>query len=187
MTHHLADRRARLRGAMAFGGLGLLAGCAETRSAADSVSSAVGSATSSAVAGVGRATGTRLGPEAVAGLTPSGRVSITSGQAAFIGSGSAGNGTLSFKGGQYRFGIGGAGIGGIGATSIRATGEVYKLAELRQFPGTYAQARGGVVLGEQGSGELWLQNESGVIMRLRAVRRGLMLSFGADAMIVTLQ
>jgi hypothetical protein len=33
---------------------------------------------------------------------------------------------------------------------------------------------------------MWLQNESGVILRLIAKRKGLMLSLGADAIVISL-
>jgi len=62
---------------------------------------------------------------------------------AFIGSGSLGGGTLSFQGKEHDFSIGGLGIGGIGVSSIDATGEVYHLDKLEDFPGAYAQAHHG--------------------------------------------
>jgi hypothetical protein len=125
-----------------------------------------------------------VGPDAIAGQTPSGTVQISAVQAAYIGSASAGSGTLFFRGGSYPFGIGGAGIGGIGASSIEGEGEVYNLKDISMFPGAYAQGRIGFALGNRSSGELWLQNESGVIMHIKAKRQGLMLSLGGDAMVV---
>ena len=41
-------------------------------------------------------------------------------------------------------------------------------------------------VGEQGKGEMWLQNGNGVYLRLKARREGLALSLGADGMIVRL-
>ncbi len=55
------------------------------------------------------------------------------------------------------------------------------------FPGTYGQARYGFALGTTSGGEMWLQNEAGVIMRLRARREGLMLSPGGDAMEISMR
>jgi hypothetical protein len=51
-------------------------------------------------------------------------------QVAYIGSGSGGSGTLSFRGNTYPFTIGGLGVGGIGASTIDAQREVYKLPNL---------------------------------------------------------
>jgi hypothetical protein len=38
-----------------------------------------------------------------------------------------------------------------------------------------------VALASQGDGRLWLQNDKGVVLRLRMKREGLMLAIGADA------
>ena len=129
----------------------------------------------------------KIGPEAVAGLTPSGTVNMDEVQVAYIGSGGGGSGTLYFQGRAYPFAVGGLGIGGIGASTISAAGEVYKLNSVASFPGSYAQARYGLAIGNASMGDLWLQNEAGVIMHLRAKRSGLMLSLGGDAVVISMQ
>ena len=111
----------------------------------------------------------------------SGHVRMTQVQAAYIGSGNAGSGVLEYQGSSYPFTVGGLGIGGIGVSKIEARGEVYGLKRLRDFPGAYAQARYGIALGNTSTGDLWLQNGNGVVMRLVAKRQGLMLSLGGDA------
>ena len=83
----------------------------------------------------------QVGPQAVAGLTPDGTVDMNQVQAAFIGSAGGGTGTLYYRGGAYPFHVAGLGVGGIGVSTIDATGEVYKLPSLANFPGAYAQAR----------------------------------------------
>ena len=87
--------------------------------------------------------GVAVGPSAIEGLQPSGRIEMNEVQAAYIGSGSGGTGTLWYRGRAHPFTVGGAGIGGLGVSSIEATGEVYKLDDLSQFPGAYAQGRYG--------------------------------------------
>ena len=129
----------------------------------------------------------KIGPQAVAGLPVDGTVDMHQVQAAFIGSGGGGNGTLYYEGRAYRFDVGGFGIGGIGASTIDATGEVYKINNISQFPGAYAQGRYGYVFGTKSAGDLWLQNEAGVIMHLKAKREGLMLSLGGDAVVIKMQ
>jgi hypothetical protein len=129
----------------------------------------------------------KIGPQAVAGLPVDGTVDMHQVQAAFIGSGGGGNGTLYYKGRAYRFDVGGLGIGGIGASTIDATGAVYKINNISQFPGAYAQGRYGYVFGTKSAGDLWLQNEAGVIMHLKAKREGLMLSLGGDAVVIKMQ
>jgi hypothetical protein len=129
----------------------------------------------------------KLGPQAVAGLTPDGTIDMQEVQVAYLASGGGGSGTLFYQGGAYPFSIGGLGVGGIGASTISATGEVYKLPSLTQFPGTYVQGRYGFALGDLSGGDLWLQNDAGVILHLKAKREGLMLSLGGDAIVITLQ
>jgi hypothetical protein len=130
----------------------------------------------------------KLRPDAVAGKVPDGRVEMREEQVAYIGSGSGsgGGGMLYYKGRRYPYTIGGIGIGGIGASSIDAEGEIYNLPDVSMFPGTYGQARYGFALGTESGGDLWMQNEQGVIMHLKARRTGLMLSLGGDAMIISM-
>jgi hypothetical protein len=127
-----------------------------------------------------------LGPDAVKGKTVDATVDMQEVQAAYIGSGSTGTGVLIFRGAQYPFQVAGAGVGGIGLSTVDARGEVYNLRELAQFPGTYGQARYGFAIGTSSGGDLWLQNEAGVIMHLKAKREGLMLSLGGDAVVIAL-
>lgn len=128
----------------------------------------------------------RVGPQAIAGKRPDGFVDMHMVQAAYIGSGNLGRGELRFHGRTHRFTVGGAGIGGIGASTVEAEGDVYELRSVERFPGAYAQARYGIAVGQASAGELWLQNEAGVIMRLKARRTGLMLSLGADAIVISM-
>jgi hypothetical protein len=121
------------------------------------------------------------------GKTPDGTVEMNQVQAAFIGSGGGGSGSLNFRGRTYPFAVGGLGIGGIGASTINANGEVYGLNSLADFPGAYAQGRYGAVIGNASAGDLWLRNEKGVIMHLKAKRTGLMLSLGGDAVVISMQ
>ena len=136
---------------------------------------------------IGCAGSVELGPDAVKGQTPDGTVDMHEVQAAYIGSGSAGTGVLSFRGVQYPFEVGGVGVGGFGLSTIDATGEVYNLGDLGQFPGTYGQARYGFAIGTASAGDLWLQSEAGVIMHLKAKRTGLMLSLGGDAVVISMR
>ena len=128
-----------------------------------------------------------LGPDAVQGQTPDGTVEMHEVQAAYIGSGSGGTGVLVFRGVEYTFAVGGVGIGGFGLSTVAATGEVYNLGDLAQFPGTYGQARYGFAIGTASGGDLWMQNEAGVIMHLKAKREGLMLSLGGDAVVISMR
>jgi hypothetical protein len=123
--------------------------------------------------------------ETVKNQTPSGTVEMSQVQAAFIGSGNTGDGTLQFRGRTYPFTVSGLGIGGIGVSTLEATGEVYDLAKADDFEGAYVQGRYGFAIGEESGGALWLKNDKGVVMRLKTKRTGLMLSLGGDAVVVT--
>jgi hypothetical protein len=70
---------------------------------------------------------------------------------------------------------------------MQASGEVYKLRDVAQFAGAYGEARYGFAFGTKSAGDLWLQNEAGVIMHLRAKREGLMLSMGGSAVVVSMK
>jgi len=60
------------------------------------------------------------------------------------------------------------------------------MSDLSQFPGAYAQGRYGFAIGTESGGDLWMQNEAGVILRLKAKRTGLMLSLGGDAVVISM-
>jgi hypothetical protein len=119
-------------------------------------------------------------------LRATGSVNIHQVQIAFIGSGTTGGGTLYFHGRAYPFRLGGLGIGGIGISTIDATGTVYNLFRLEDFNGVYGQAQTGFAIGQQGGGQMWLQNSHGVYLKLQTKRQGLALSLGAGGMSVQL-
>lgn len=118
---------------------------------------------------------------------PTATITLQAASAAFIGSGQGGEGTLHFRGKSYPFYVGGLGVGGIGASTIEATGEVYRLKNVGDFPGAYSQVRYGAVAGTASTGEMWLNNPAGVIIHLDTQRTGLMLSLGGDAMVITMK
>lgn len=148
-----------LRSALAIAMLGLLAACAQSNSGSSSTAPA---------------------------QPPDGIVEIRQVHAAFIGSGSTGEGTLTYRGRSYPFTVSGLGVGGIGVSTVEARGEVYDLRALQEFPGTYVQGRMGFAVGTASAGDLWLKNGNGVVMHLKAKRSGLMLSLGGDAVVITM-
>jgi hypothetical protein len=114
------------------------------------------------------------------GKAPSGYVDMEEVSIAYLGQAGGGKGTLTFQGQTYPFDIAGLGGGGIGISKLDASGEVYNLTDVAQFDGAYGEARYGAVIGDASTGELWLENNAGVVMHLKAKREGLMLSLGAD-------
>ncbi|MBV9112778.1 MAG: hypothetical protein JOY67_08140 [Hyphomicrobiales bacterium] len=117
---------------------------------------------------------------------PVARVAIHQATIAFIGSAAIGGGTVTYRGRSYGFNVAGLGVGGVGASRLDAVGDVYGLRHLSDFEGAYLEIHSGWAVGQQGRGFIWLRNPNGVIMRLRAQRRGLALALGADGMIVRL-
>src|SRR6202035_3982884 len=97
------------------------------------------------------------------GKPVSGYVEMTQVQAAYLGSGNAGNGTLRYRGHTYRFTVGGLGVGGIGISKIEAKGEVCGLKRLRVFPRSHIRGGYGLALGTRSTGDLLLKNRRGVI------------------------
>src|SRR5919106_469640 len=114
----------------------------------------------------------------------SGTIEIDQTQMALLVSGSLGGGVLHYQGRSYDFRIGGLGIGGIGISEIKAKGEVYSLADLADFPGVYGQVSAGYAAGATKSGTMWLQNPKGVTLRLDTERDGLILTAGAEGVVI---
>jgi hypothetical protein len=61
---------------------------------------------------------------------------------------------------------------------MQALGEVYKLTDVSQFSGSYIQGTGSLAITTSATGEIWLENRNGVIMRLTAAQAGLTFSAG---------
>jgi hypothetical protein len=111
----------------------------------------------------------------IRGLKPSGTVTMT--QVFVVGTG-AGSGTLTFRGRTYPFTLIGSLIGPGAISSLQASGEVYGLNDVSQFSGAWIQGTGRLAVSTLGTGELWLENRNGVVMRLSAAQAGLTLSTG---------
>ena len=111
----------------------------------------------------------------IRGLRPSGTVTMTQ---FFVSGTGVGSGTLAFKGRSYPFTLIGS-LNGLGAiATTEASGEVYKLSDVSQFPGAWIQGNGNLAISTLANGELWLQNNHGVVMRLNARQAGITLSNG---------
>ena len=107
-----------------------------------------------------------------------GKVSIEEKQFGLPLGGSTGSGTLAFHGKKYPFKLKGLSAGvNVGISKMSATGAVYDLKQVAQFPGTYTKFESSVALGG-GMGGLHLKNENGVIMNLRSRTKGLDLNLG---------
>ncbi|HEX9167348.1 MAG TPA: hypothetical protein VF886_00250 [Roseiarcus sp.] len=117
------------------------------------------------------------------GLKPSGHVTMTQ---FFVSGSGVGSGTLTFRGRNYPFTLIGS-LEGLGAlATTQASGEVYKLNDLSQFSGAWIQGNGNLAISVRATGELWLENNHGVVMRLNAEQAGLSLSAGRYTLFIEL-
>jgi len=119
--------------------------------------------------------------QSIAGLTPSGNVTIMEMVVAGM---TGGNGTLSFQGRTYPFRIIGGIVGPGGASKTQAMGEVYNLTDISQFEGLYSESTGKAGLEQSGRAQLWMRNKNGVIMHLAGTTEGMVLSLGRDEVMV---
>ena len=109
---------------------------------------------------------------------PDGQVTIEEEQFGLLLGGSTGSGTLTFQGKTHPFKLKGLSVGvNVGISKMTATGEVYDLKKVSQFPGTYTKLEASIALGG-GVGGLRLKNENGVIMSLHSRTKGLDLNLG---------
>jgi hypothetical protein len=109
---------------------------------------------------------------------PVGSVAIEEEQFGLLLGGSAGSGTLTFKGKKYPFKLQGLSVGlNVGASKMSAAGHVYDMKKVSDFPGTYTKLDASIALGG-GVGGQHLKNEHGVIMTLESRTQGLDLNLG---------
>jgi hypothetical protein len=121
--------------------------------------------------------------QSIAGLTPSGKVTMTQ---VFAGGMGVGTGTLAFNGKTYPFKLLGTVMGPGSLSKISVSGDVYKLDDASQFSGVWVEGTGAVGLETSQTGDLWLQNKAGVIMHLTGTQTGVTLSLGKDEVLIKL-
>ncbi len=115
---------------------------------------------------------------------PSGTVMIHATRVA-IGVGfTKGDGYLRYKGDDFKFKVTGLNAVGLGITTLNATGEVYNLRTLNDFPGTYFGFEGGGTFIE-GSKGLVIKNSKGVVLNLKAEQTGMDLKLGNEGLSIT--
>jgi len=113
------------------------------------------------------------------GEWPSGSIHIEEWQVMAMLAGNWGHGTLGYNGKTYKFKVTGMGAGGYGVDKLSATGEVYRLNDIADFPGKYSELRGGITLGK-GIGGFYIHNDKGVVIKLKTHAEGVALSIGVE-------
>lgn len=116
------------------------------------------------------------GPASAQDRTPDGKVELSTTSFALGIGGSGGDGILTLNDGTtYPFSVSEFDVGSVGLTKVTATGEVYGLEDISQFPGVYSAASADIAVGG-GAGATILQNDQGVIMRLHSTQQGVGLA-----------
>jgi hypothetical protein len=115
---------------------------------------------------------------------PTGKVTIEATQVAAGLGYTWGDGTLKFKGKEYKFKVSGLNVVALGVTTIRAKGEVYNLNNLSDFPGKYFGVQAGATV-IKGSAGLLLKNSAGVILNLKSQQTGAELRLGNEGLSIS--
>jgi hypothetical protein len=136
-----------------------------------------------AVAYVSNADSTNAVPD---NAKPDGTVTLSGGSvAAGIGY-TWGHGELKTSGQSQPFTIKGVSVVDVGATDFDASGNVYHLKTLADFPGTYSAAGAGIAV-VNGITAVYLKNEHGVVIKLIANTKGLKFNLSADGVRIALK
>jgi hypothetical protein len=97
-----------------------------------------------------------------------------------------GKGTLHYQGQSIPVTVKGLGVGKVGASKVSASGEVYHLTSLADFDGNYTAAAAGATLGGGGAVTA-MQNQNGVVIKMRSTTQGVDLNLSVDGVAFKLQ
>jgi hypothetical protein len=101
---------------------------------------------------------------------------------------SVGGGRLRFRGEEYSFSVRGLEFGSVGVSSLSASGEVFHLRRLEDFPGRYEERVAPRPPGGEGGPETrFLRNAAGVELRLRTDRVGGQFRFSQAGVTIELR
>ncbi len=112
--------------------------------------------------------------------TPDAQITINETQFGFVIGGSVGEGELIVDGQKRAFKVGGLSVGAnFGVSQISASGDVYNMKKVEDFPGNYVRVGGNVTVGK-GVGGMTLKNEKGVTVQLNGSTEGLQFDVSAS-------
>jgi len=118
--------------------------------------------------------------------TASATLTIEGSLASYYAGAAGGDGILSYQGQQHPFTLSAVGGGGSAAMSISATGQVYNLNALEEFPGKYTSHRSGITIGE-GKFSALLKSDRGVQIYLEGATTGVGSSMGMSSVTIELK
>jgi hypothetical protein len=118
---------------------------------------------------------------------PSATLEVASEEMRLIMGGTAGRGTLHFKGKNYPFTYksASAGVGAKMVQEMSATGEVFNLRQIEDFEGEYMAVSKATLAGEM-EVEATYKNDKGVVVSLKGTVKGAGLSLGGGVATIKL-
>lgn len=96
-----------------------------------------------------------------------------------------GKGTLHYRGKDYFFTLDSLSVLNLGGNKFVGTGEVYNLASLDDFNGTYATVSAGATV-STGQSSSAMKNQHGVVIRMRSDTEGLQFNASVEGMTMKL-
>lgn len=119
-------------------------------------------------------------------LPQSGTVRIKFVKAGLIVGVGRGSGSLIYRGKTYQLSIGGVDVGSVGITTLQLAGTANNLHNVSDIAGTYSATGSGASIGARNK-VATVQNERGVVLKLRGLQMGFQASLGLAGMTITLQ
>jgi len=118
--------------------------------------------------------------EAATSGTPSATLEVQSEKMRLLAGGTGGKGTLHFNGQDYAFTYksSSAGVGAKAVSSMKATGKVYGLTKIEDFPGRYSAVSSAAIAGSAQTKAKY-KGDNGVVIELSGTVKGAGLSMGA--------
>ena len=95
------------------------------------------------------------------------------------------NGTLHYQGQDYPFHLSGFRLLDLGGSEVKGTGEVYHLAKVDDFTGDYGAVSAGATV-DRGEGSAAMQNQHGVVIKMRSNTKGVEFNASVEAVSIKL-
>jgi hypothetical protein len=116
-----------------------------------------------------------------------GRISLKIYKAGWIIGGSGGSGTLSFKGRNYRLGVGGIDYGFVfGGSKTVLHGQVSHIGRASDVEGVYGAVGAGLAVG-RGTRAIVLTNQKGAVLELSGRQSGLLVNLDLSGLALTIK
>jgi hypothetical protein len=97
-----------------------------------------------------------------------------------------GSGVLTYKGKQYTFKVKGIQLASVGISKATATGEVYNLFGISEFPGQYAAMGAGAAVFKGKEGQAFENHKNVQILR-KAKEKGVNLNIGPEGFTIKME